>query len=269
MTAGGANFADLRARFLSACVMLALGAAAIWAGGLVFAGLVSALCGAMVWELARMLDRDAPQGKAEASGLTTAVALFVFTLQLAGLWLIGAVGLTIALLAWRFPRDRGIAASYLALILLAGLGLILLRDAFGLLWVLWLIALVIGSDVAGYFAGRLIGGPKLWPRVSPKKTWSGSVAGWLLAALIGWAFAAPLGAGPGLVVLSVLVAMAGQAGDIAESAIKRHAGVKDSSNLIPGHGGVMDRFDAMIAAALMVLVLAETNLLGAALGGQG
>jgi phosphatidate cytidylyltransferase len=270
MTAGtgaGGSFTDLRARALSAVAMVGVGAGAIWAGGVVFAVLVSVLCGAMVWELARMLDPDAPFGKAEASGFTIAVALLVFTLQLAGLWLAGAMMLTITLMAWRFPRDRAMATAYLALILLAGLGLILLRDLYGLLWVLWLVALVIGSDVAGYFAGRMIGGPKLWPRVSPKKTWSGTIAGWALAALIGWAFMGPLSAGLGLVLLSVLVAMAGQAGDIAESAIKRHAGVKDSSNLIPGHGGVMDRFDAMIAAALMVLILTETGLLGTVLGG--
>jgi phosphatidate cytidylyltransferase len=111
----------------------------------------------------------------------------------------------------------------------------------------------------------LLGGPKLWPRVSPKKTWSGTIAGWICAGLVGLAFAPSLGASWLIAPLSVLIAMAGQAGDIAESAIKRHAGVKDSSNLIPGHGGPMDRFDALIASALMVMVLAETGLLGLAM----
>lgn len=262
MSLNAASFTDLRARALSGVVMAAIGIGAVWAGGLVFDLLVSALVGLMVWELTRMLDRDAAFGKAEAQGITAAVAILVFWLQLAGGFLLGAVVLTIALLAWRFPKDRAIAAGYLALILFAGLGLMGLRSDFGMVWVLWLVLLVIGSDVAGYFAGRIIGGPKLWPRVSPKKTWSGTVAGWVLAALIAFAFMGPLGAGAGLILASVLVAMAGQAGDIAESAIKRHAGVKDSSNLIPGHGGVLDRFDAMIAAALMVLILASLGLLG-------
>lgn len=256
------SFADLRDRTLSGVVMAVVGISAVWAGGMAFAGLVCLLCGVMVWELTRMLDPHAPSGKAEAAGFTAAVAILVFTLQLSGFWLLGVVALSVALLAWRFPKDRGIAAAYLALILFAGLGLIALRGVYGWDWVLWLVLIVIGSDVAGYFAGRLIGGPKLWPRVSPKKTWSGTVAGWVMAVAIGWGFMGVLGAGAGLIVVSVLVAMAGQAGDIAESAIKRHAGIKDSSNLIPGHGGFMDRFDAMIAAALMVLVLAETGVLG-------
>jgi phosphatidate cytidylyltransferase len=262
MSGTGASFTDLRARALSGIAMAVIGIGAVWAGGIVFDLLVAVLVGLMVWELTRMLDADAGFGKAEAQGITAAVAIMVFWLQLAGVFLLGAVVLSIALLAWRFPKDRGIAAAYLALILFAGLGLMGLRSDFGMVWVLWLMLLVIGSDVAGYFAGRIIGGPKLWPRVSPKKTWSGTVAGWGLAVVIALAFMGPLNAGAGLILASVLVAMAGQAGDIAESAIKRHAGVKDSSTLIPGHGGVLDRFDAMIAAALMVLILAALGLLG-------
>ncbi len=261
MSGQSSSFADLRDRSVSGVAMAAIGIAAVWAGGLWFTMLVCALCGLMVWELTRMLDKDAPRGKAEAAGLTAAVALLVFWVQLAGVWLLGVLALSVFLLAWRFPKDRGIAAAYLGLILFAGLGLIALRDSFGWVWVAWLVLLVIGSDVAGYFAGRLLGGPKLWPRVSPKKTWSGTVAGWGLAAAIGAAFMPALGAGAGLVGVSVLVAMAGQAGDIAESAIKRHAGVKDSSALIPGHGGVMDRFDAMIAAALIMLILTEAGVI--------
>lgn len=266
MSAPSGSFADLRDRTISGVIMAALGIAAVSAGGIWFTLLVCILCGAMVWELTRMLDQGASFGKAEAAGMTASVALLVFWLQLSGLWLIGVLTLAVVLLALRFPKDRAMAGAYLALILFAGLGLIALREGFGWEWVLWLVLIVIGSDVAGYFAGRLIGGPKLWPRVSPKKTWSGTIAGWGVAAGIGAAFMAVLGAEAGLILVSVLVAMAGQAGDIAESAIKRHAGVKDSSNLIPGHGGVMDRFDAMIAAALMVLLLVETGLVATLIG---
>ena len=94
-------------------------------------------------------------------------------------------------------------------------------------------------------------------RVSPKKTWSGIVAGWLAAALIGAVFLKISTAGIDLLWISSVLAFASQLGDIAESAIKRRAGVKDSSNLIPGHGGLMDRFDGLLGAALLMLLVAQ------------
>ena len=107
------------------------------------------------------------------------------------------------------------------------------------------------------FAGRIFGGPKFWPRFSPKKTWSGTVAGWIAAAGIGLIFLRISTAGIDLLWISALLAFASQLGDIAESAIKRQAGVKDSSNLIPGHGGLMDRFDGLLGAALFMLLVAQ------------
>ncbi len=101
----------------------------------------------------------------------------------------------------------------------------------------------------------MLGGPKFWPRVSPKKTWSGTIAGWIGAALIGWIWAVWQDAGWETIGISVALAMMAQMGDIAESAVKRKVGVKDSSNLLPGHGGLFDRFDAMLGAALMLLVI--------------
>ena len=137
----------------------------------------------------------------------------------------------------------------------AGYGLVTLRDAAGSIVIVWLVGVVITSDVLGYFAGRLLGGAKFWPAISPKKTWSGTVAGWIGAALVGLGFVLLAGAGWGLVILSPIVAFAGQMGDIAESWIKRRTGVKDSSALIPGHGGVLDRFDALIFAVVAVMLL--------------
>jgi phosphatidate cytidylyltransferase len=257
------NFSDLRARVLSAVVMIAVGAVALWAGGLVFAALAILVSGLMGWELYRMTVPEAPQGRAEAHGVTVAVLVAVFSFTWGGWVSVSGLVLGAILLAARVPRDRWIFGGYLTLILLAGHALIALRDDLGALWVLWLIAVVIASDVAGYFAGRVLGGPKFWPRVSPKKTWSGTVAGWVLAALVGWAFMGPLGADAGLIGASVLLAFAGQMGDIAESAIKRRRGVKDSSDLIPGHGGVLDRFDALIAVVVLDFVLVRMGVIGA------
>ncbi len=254
------RFADLAPRLASGGVMAALGIAGVWAGGLIFAVMVAALCGAMMWELMRMLH-PAPPGHALGEGVGAALSLLLVTTFLDPPAALAVMPVLAVALTWHGPQHRPVRTGYAAVILLAGLGLIVLRDSYGWEWVLWLVLVVIGSDVAGYFAGRLIGGPKLWPRVSPKKTWSGTVAGWAVALGIGAAMLGPLGAGPGLLVASVLLCMAGQAGDIAESAVKRMVGVKDSSTLIPGHGGALDRFDAMIAAALMALLLAAAGVL--------
>ena len=136
-----------------------------------------------------------------------------------------------------------------------GFGMMLVRDDMGFAWMLWLVMVVVATDVVGYFAGRMIGGPKFWPRISPKKTWAGTGFGWLGAALVGAGFAYYMGTGMQLIGVSVAVSMASQMGDIAESAIKRLMDVKDSSNLIPGHGGLLDRFDGMLGAAVFLLLV--------------
>ncbi|MBD0865869.1 MAG: phosphatidate cytidylyltransferase, partial [Rhodobacteraceae bacterium] len=113
------------------------------------------------------------------------------------------------------------------------------------------------TDIAGYFTGRLLGGPKFWPRISPRKTWSGTVAGWIASGILGVFFMGVTDSGLWLFFLSVATSFAAQMGDIAESATKRQYGVKDSSSLIPGHGGLFDRFDGMLGAAVLVLVVIE------------
>lgn len=250
------DFSDLRARVISGVAMAAVGLGAVWWGGWAFDALALVLAALMGWELTRMMAADAPEGRAEAAGLVAAVLVAVFTFWQAGWVALGGLLLGAAVMAARVPKDRLIYGLYYALILWAAHGLILLRAHYGLAFVLWLVVVVIASDVAGYFAGRVIGGPRFWPRVSPKKTWSGTAAGWLLAALVGAGFAVWAGMPWVVVPLSALLAFAGQMGDIAESAIKRRVGVKDSSALIPGHGGVLDRFDAMIAVAALALNLA-------------
>ena len=101
----------------------------------------------------------------------------------------------------------------------------------------------------------MFGGPKFWPAISPKKTWSGVACGWAAAALVGLMLVRIAGAGIALIWISVLVSFASQMGDIAQSALKRKMGVKDSSDLLPGHGGVFDRFDALLGAVLLLFVI--------------
>lgn len=262
----GGNFADLRARTLSAIAMVAVGAVAIWLGGLVFGLLAVVLAGLMTWELHKMMQPSAPANQAESYGAAAGILVGVFSYYMAGPAAMIGLVLGAVILAWRVSADRVIYGAYLSMILLAAHGLVVMREVGGLAFVLWLVLIVITSDVMGYFAGRILGGPKFWPRVSPKKTWSGTVAGWIGAGLVGFGFAVWLNLSLLVVPLSALLALAGQLGDIAESALKRRAGVKDSSALIPGHGGVLDRFDALIAVAALALILAS---LGVFAGLQG
>jgi phosphatidate cytidylyltransferase len=121
---------------------------------------------------------------------------------------------------------------------------------------LMLILLVVWvTDIGGYFAGRGIGGPKLWPRVSPKKTWAGAIGGFALSLVVAGGFAA-FGhgqAGP-LLLLAAVLSIASQLGDLFESAVKRRFGVKDSSQIIPGHGGLLDRLDGFVAAVVLAAI---------------
>jgi phosphatidate cytidylyltransferase len=123
------------------------------------------------------------------------------------------------------------------------------------------------TDSGGYFAGRSIGGPKLWPRVSPKKTWAGAAGGFAASLVVAIGFAAAgLGRVGPLLLLSAVLSVASQLGDLFESAVKRRFGVKDSSQIIPGHGGLMDRLDGFVAA---VVVAALFGLLRSGADGVG
>lgn len=263
MTAPAGRWADLKARLISGVAMLVAGGVAVWLGGGVFSALAVVVTGLLVQELAAM---TVPGRPARAWGLgAVAAASLAAVLWLHSPFALPLLALPSVLGLWRSARDRIVWLVYAFAMMLTGYGLVAIRDGLnapaGALALLWIIAVVVVSDVLGYFAGRLIGGPKFWPRVSPKKTWSGTVAGWIGAVLVGALFIALAGAEARILWLSPLLAFAGQMGDIAESWIKRRAGVKDSSNLIPGHGGVMDRFDALIGAVVMVLAIAQAGLL--------
>lgn len=245
------KWADLRVRVLSGLGVLILGIGAVWAGGLALTLLAIAVAGIALWELAR-LSEPRSSGRAPVIGLLAAGVLAAIFHEHGPYWL---ATLTLpSLLGQIGPRrDRLVYALYAFAIMLAIYAFVAFREGFGLAFTLWLVLVVIASDVMGYFGGRTIGGPKFWPALSPKKTWSGTVAGWVGAAMVGGAWVIWLGAPGWAVGFSALTAFAAQMGDIAESAIKRRMGVKDSSNLLPGHGGLLDRIDALIGAAVFVL----------------
>ncbi|MEL6643622.1 MAG: phosphatidate cytidylyltransferase [Pseudomonadota bacterium] len=253
MSAAPGQWDDLATRLISGAALVGIGLGGIWLGGLWFHLLVCIVCAIMIWELARMLGAESEAMVLSAiAGVLLLVAGEVppgFALPLVVAPAMIAIG--------RLERNRTIFSIYTVMILLAGYGLMILRDDFGFVWLMWLVCVVIVADVAGYFAGRAFGGPKFWPKVSPKKTWSGTVAGWVGAALVAVAFIQQTGAGVELIGISVAIAMAGQLGDIAESAVKRKCAVKDSSSLIPGHGGLFDRFDALLGASVFLLLVEQ------------
>ncbi|MYK30310.1 MAG: phosphatidate cytidylyltransferase [Boseongicola sp. SB0670_bin_30] len=253
MTVAEGHWSDLSRRLVTGGITAVLGFWIMWLGGHPFHALVALVAGLMVWEIARMAGGT---DIAVASGLVGGLALLLLVTYQTGYTLPlllapAAVGFA------RLKHNRATFALYSAAVLVAGYGLAVHRDDHGFVWVLWLVLIVIVSDIMGYFVGKTIGGPKFWPGISPGKTWSGTVAGWAGAALVGLAFLPLANAGLELIAISILVAIAGQAGDVAESALKRKADVKDSSSLLPGHGGLCDRFDSMLGASLFVLAAGQ------------
>ena len=246
------RWADLRVRLLSAAVMIALGVFEVYEGGIFFLLGVLLLVAAMIWEVAELTaERAGPFSI--LLGLVAALCLYFWTISPVDWVTYPLLALPSLCLLLTRRGDRRLMAIYALAVMVAGTGFLTLR-AQGAGVFVWLVLVVVASDSLGYFVGRLVGGPKFWPRVSPKKTWSGTVAGWIGAFGVGLVFYW-YGYPASLLLLSPLVAFAGQIGDIAESWLKRRAGVKDSSGLIPGHGGVLDRFDALIGATLAVQAL--------------
>ena len=196
-----------------------------------------------------------------------------------GFWLLAAagvlwewMGLVAAARSLPSPARAGwiaLGACYAGAMLAAPL-VIRADAALGFIAMIFLFAVVWATDVAAYFAGRLVGGPKLWPAISPNKTWSGALAGAAAGTVAGSAVAAAGGIGPlaPIVAASFLLSVAAQFGDLFESALKRRFGAKDASHAIPGHGGLMDRLDGFLAAAVAAALVgvARGGLDGAAAG---
>jgi len=251
---------SLARRVVAALVLMPIVLGALWLGNPYWALLVAAATGLMAWEWRRLTARGAmgPIGWAMVGLATGVVLLQVIGRPELGLWVLvgGALLLGLAAGLREGRASSGWLGTGIGYVALPGFALAWLREDLqsGLATVLWLLMLVWAIDTAAYVAGKLIGGPKLIPRISPSKTWAGLAGGALGAALIGYLAARWAGqANPWpLTLLSLSLAFVEQAGDAFESGIKRHFGVKDSSGLIPGHGGILDRVDGLVAVALLV-----------------
>ena len=256
---------DFWRRLATAAVAAPLALGGVWLGGLALAALVAAAAAIMAhewWQLAGVEPAPA------ALAVLTAAVVGAVVLAALGLYGFGVVMLAGAaamggLLAgggWRRRLGAATAAAYVGLPCLALLWLRARPDD-GLALVLWLLAVVWATDIAAYLTGRLVGGPKLAPRLSPAKTWAGLAGGLAAAVAITGVVGGLAGRGDLAAVLAAAAGLAAiaQGGDLFESWLKRRRGMKDSGTLLPGHGGLLDRVDGLIAAApaMTMLVIAS------------
>lgn len=248
--------AGLKTRVVSAVVMAAAVLLAIVAGPIAFAVLVA--CGAAIlsWEWTRLCGEGRFGATGTAMALCAAACVGVAAFGWPGLALLlalPAAALVYLMARARRLRPRWVAAGviYISVPVVA---LVWLRaDPGGARLILWLMATVWATDIGAFFAGRLIGGPKLAPRISPKKTWAGLLGAMASAGAVGALADLAVPGAPGAAALAAagaLLAVVAQAGDLGESWVKRRFGAKDSSGLIPGHGGLLDRVDGLLAAAV-------------------
>ncbi|HEY8246776.1 MAG TPA: phosphatidate cytidylyltransferase [Hyphomicrobium sp.] len=259
---GGAPWlsSNLKLRIFSGAVLALVAFLLAYAGPLPFAVLVLGCALVISWEWGRLVR-----------GATFDLGFFVHALAVTAAIVLAGAGyaaLAVAALAIAaiilIPLYMGRGARLSALgVLYVGLpaiALLWLRgdEPFGFTAVLFIFAVVWSSDTAAYAAGRSIGGPKLWPRVSPNKTWAGLIGALCAGAAAAAVFAIlePEAAPVRLILVGVGLALIAQAGDLAESALKRLFNLKDASDLIPGHGGFMDRMDSIVAAAVAAALLA-------------
>jgi phosphatidate cytidylyltransferase len=259
---------NLVVRILVALVLAPTAVAIAYAGGWLWSALVTlAAIGLYVEWL--MIVGVARETRAVASGVVAlALAGFCFALGRVD-WAIAALVFGFAFVALTSPVRRNWAVAGYSYAVAAEMASVVVRldQAYGFVALLLILLVVWVTDIGGYFAGRGIGGPKLWPRVSPKKTWAGAIGGFAASLAVAGGFAA-LGLGKTVPMLLVGAALSvvSQLGDLFESAVKRRFGVKDSSHLIPGHGGLMDRLDGLVAA---IVAAAIFGLLRGGIDGVG
>jgi phosphatidate cytidylyltransferase len=251
---------NLLVRVAVALVLAPLAIAIAYAGGWLWAVLVTLAAIGLYLEWLVIIG-VARETRVAASG---AVALAISGLCLAlgridASLVASALGLTAVMLL--SPQRRLWAATGFLYAAAAEIASVLVRldQTYGFVALILILLVVWVTDIGGYFAGRGIGGPRLWPRVSPKKTWAGAIGGFAASLAVAAGFAAfckmvpSLRLGP-LLLLGAALSVVSQLGDLFESAVKRRFGVKDSSHIIPGHGGLMDRLDGFVAAVVLAAI---------------
>jgi phosphatidate cytidylyltransferase len=257
---------DLPTRFAAGVVMIGIAVTAAWLGGWPFRILVAAAAAVMMIEWCDMHGEKrlwayfgagflglALLGLAEYLYPAIEAPLEAEADTFAPNWeAFGAVTLGALLLGAASRRAMtGAGVIYIGIPSFALLSLSWVWEAL----VFWVFVVTWATDIFAYFAGRAIGGPKLAPRISPNKTWAGLIGGVAGAAVCGWLLAAWFEMEPFFLWMGGPMALAAQAGDLFESWLKRRAGIKDSGSLLPGHGGVLDRLDGLLAVAVATTLL--------------
>jgi phosphatidate cytidylyltransferase len=247
---------NLVTRVIVAMVLAPAAIAIAYAGGWMWTALVTLAAIGLYVEWLMIVGAGRKTGVVASGVIALAIAGLCLALGRIDASLVAsALGLVaVALLS---PERRSWIATGFFYAAAAEIGSVLVRldQAWGFVALMLILLVVWVTDIGGYFAGRGIGGPRLWPRVSPKKTWAGAVGGFAASLVVAEAFVAfGLGdTGPTL-LLGAVLSIASQLGDLFESAVKRRFGVKDSSHVIPGHGGLLDRLDGYVAAVVMAAI---------------
>ena len=264
----GGDQRNLLMRIAAALVLAPLAIGAAYAGGWYWT--VLATLGAIglfvEWLAVTYTARNVPVSAAGVVALVLSAPFLAIGNVNAALVVL-ALGLVAVAFRATEPRIWAVAGFLYAAAAQVAALLVRLDQAKGLSALILVLLVVWATDIGGYFAGRAIGGPKLWPRVSPKKTWAGAIGGFVASLLVAIGFStSDLGKTLPLVILAAMLSVAAQLGDLFESAIKRRFGVKDSGHIIPGHGGVMDRLDGFVAAIVLAAIF---GVLRGGAGGVG
>jgi phosphatidate cytidylyltransferase len=252
--------AELRLRVASGTAIGIVAFVMLYWSPAAFAVLTFLIAAAMSWEWGRIVRGAMPDSGLIVHIISVFAAAILAAKDMAGLGILAAVVGAVAVAALAFGSGRarlsGAGVLYTALPVVA-LGWLRSDEPLGFLATLFVLIAVAVTDVAAFVAGRTIGGPKLWPEVSPNKTWAGLLGGIAAAAVAGLLFAFLTGTGAPfwLASLGLAIGLMAQWGDLAESALKRHFGLKDSGDLIPGHGGFMDRMDGIVTASIAAALI--------------
>jgi phosphatidate cytidylyltransferase len=247
---------NLLLRVAAALVLAPLAIAIAYAGGWLWSALVTLASIGLYIEWLKIVGLGSEMRVAAPglAALTIAGVLLASARPEAALIVLGIGLAAVALLAQERRHWAAAGFGYAAAAEIASV-LVRLDQIYGFIALTLILLVVWMTDIGGYFAGRGIGGPKLWPRISPKKTWAGAVGGFAASVAIAYGFAVfGLGKMVPMLALGAVLSIASQLGDLFESAVKRRFGVKDSSQIIPGHGGLLDRLDGYVAAVVLAAI---------------